>query len=187
MARKRARRKAAGKKTRRKTAAKGGRKAAAKSRRKPTRRAAAPRRAGARRRKPAARAGRKKRKAAAGAGTPSPGRRRPAEERLQGPPPREATLMRSDRQRASDERLAEYTSTSPRLSGGDVDADWERAGSTGEEAVGGSVATPDQDVVDELGDALGVGRSPDAPVRSSEEILRDRDVRRHRRDDQAPE
>jgi uncharacterized protein DUF6335 len=33
----------------------------------------------------------------------------------------------------------------PRLSGGDVDADWQRAESTGEEAVGGSVATPDQD------------------------------------------
>jgi hypothetical protein len=94
--------------------------------------------------------------------------------------------MRRDVERAADERLAEHTATSPRLSGGDVDADWERAGSAGEEAVGGSVATPDQDVVDELGDALGVGRAPDAPVRSSEEILRERDARRHRRDDQSP-
>ncbi|MBI2529072.1 MAG: hypothetical protein HYV93_24190 [Candidatus Rokubacteria bacterium] len=65
----------------------------------------------------------------------------------------------------------------PTLSGGDVDADWQRAGSSGEEAVGGSVATPDQDVVDEIGRALGVEQPTDAPVRPSEEILRDRDRR----------
>jgi hypothetical protein len=39
------------------------------------------------------------------------------------------------------------------LSGGDVDADWARAQSSGDEAVGGSVTTPDQDVVDEHADA----------------------------------
>jgi hypothetical protein len=69
---------------------------------------------------------------------------------------------------------------SPRLSGGDVDADWWRAASSGEEAVGGSVATPDQDVVDELGDALGVGRPGDAEFWTSGEILGERD--RHRWD-----
>ena len=63
----------------------------------------------------------------------------------------------------------------PALTGGDVDADWERAASSGEEAVGGSVATPDQDVVDEIGHALGVEQAPDSPVRTSEEILRARD------------
>jgi hypothetical protein len=63
----------------------------------------------------------------------------------------------------------------PRLTGGDVDADWQRASSSGEEAVGGSVATPDQDVVDEIGQALGVPQAPDAEVRASEEILRERD------------
>jgi len=36
---------------------------------------------------------------------------------------------------------AEYTSVSPADPGGDVDADWQRAESSGEEAVGGSVAT----------------------------------------------
>jgi hypothetical protein len=72
------------------------------------------------------------------------------------------------------ERL-EHPETSPVLSGGDVDADWQRAESTGEEAVGGSVATPDQDVVDDLGRALGVEQPPDAEVRTSEEILRARD------------
>ncbi|MGH7265309.1 MAG: DUF6335 family protein, partial [Candidatus Rokuibacteriota bacterium] len=79
-----------------------------------------------------------------------------------------------------------HPETSPRLTGGDVDADWQNAAGAGDEAGGGSTATPDQDVVDELGDALGVGRAPDAPVRSSEEILQARDARRHRRDDQSP-
>jgi hypothetical protein len=71
-----------------------------------------------------------------------------------------------------------HTESTPALSGGDVDADWQRADSSGEEAVGGSVATPDQDVVDEIGRALGVARPPTAPVVPSEEILRDRDRRR---------
>jgi hypothetical protein len=65
--------------------------------------------------------------------------------------------------------------TGPSLTGGDLDADWMRAHLSGEEAVGGSVATPDQDVVDEIGHALGVEQAPDAEVRTSEEILRDRD------------
>jgi len=61
------------------------------------------------------------------------------------------------------------------LSGGDVDVDWQRAASSGEEAVGGSMATPDQDVVDEIGRALGVAQEPDAPVTTSAEILERRD------------
>jgi hypothetical protein len=71
--------------------------------------------------------------------------------------------------------LAEHSETHPRLTGGDLDADWQRAWSDGEEAVGGSVATPDQDVVDELGRALGVEQPLDAEVRTSEEILGARD------------
>jgi hypothetical protein len=100
---------------------------------------------------------------------------RPDEEELEGPPPREATGLRDDRERNAAETLAEHTSTSPELSGGDVDADWQRADSVGEEAVGGTVATPDQDIVDDLGDALGVPRSPDDEVRPSREILEERD------------
>ena len=71
--------------------------------------------------------------------------------------------------------LAAHTETSPRLTGGDVDADWQAAYSSGEESVGGSVATPDQDVVDEIGRALGVEQEADAPVQTSDEILRARD------------
>ena len=71
--------------------------------------------------------------------------------------------------------IVTHPETSPALTGGDVDADWMRAHTSGEEAVGGSVATPDQDVVDEIGHALGVEQAPDAEVRTSAEILRDRD------------
>jgi hypothetical protein len=71
-----------------------------------------------------------------------------------------------------------HAETSPRLTGGDVDADWQGAYASGDEAVGGSTATPDQDVVDELGEALGVPQAPDAEVLTSAEILRARD--RHR-------
>jgi hypothetical protein len=76
------------------------------------------------------------------------------------------------------EELEVLHHVSPRLSGGDVDADWSGAESSGEEAVGGSVATPDQDVVDELARALGVEQDADAEFRTAGEILRERDAHR---------
>jgi|SRR5262245_64347224 len=82
------------------------------------------------------------------------------------------------------ERLA-HTETSPRLTGGDLDADWHSAWEVGDEAVGGTVATPDQSVVDELGEALGVAQAPDAELHTSSEILGERD--RHRWDLQEDE
>ena len=102
-------------------------------------------------------------------------RRGVPEEDLQGPPARETTVMRDDRERAAEAHREAYHETSPRLTGGDPDADWERADHVGEEAVGGTVATPDQNVVDELGSALGVPRAPDEEVRTSGEILERRD------------
>ena len=71
--------------------------------------------------------------------------------------------------------LGRQPGTGPRLSAGDVDADWSRAESTGEETVGGSVATPDQDVVDEIGRALGVEQEDEAEPTTSQEMLRRRD------------
>jgi len=76
---------------------------------------------------------------------------------------------------AAEETTARQAGIGPRLSGGDVDADASDAATVGEEAVGGSVATPDQDVVDEIGRALGVEQASDAEVTTSEEILRRRD------------
>lgn len=64
-----------------------------------------------------------------------------------------------------------------RVTGGDIDADWRRAACEGEEGVGGSAPTPDQDEVDEIGRALGVEQELDAEVRTSGEILRHRDRR----------
>lgn len=73
------------------------------------------------------------------------------------------------------EAIATHTDASPVLTGGDVDADWLGAAAAGDEAVGGSAPTPDQDVVDEIGRALGVEQASDAEVRTSDEILRARD------------
>jgi hypothetical protein len=66
------------------------------------------------------------------------------------------------------------------LTAGDLDADRERAASSGEEAVGGSASTPDQDQVDAIGQALGVERAQNAEVVASADMLKGRDQRRWR-------
>ncbi len=76
-----------------------------------------------------------------------------------------------------EEELNEYHGLSPDISAGDVDASWQSADASGEEALGGTVPTPDQDVVDNLGTAAGVTYSADEPLDSDRKIL-DRD--RHR-------
>ena len=53
------------------------------------------------------------------------------------------------------EELDEHNSLSPEITGGYLDASWQTADQTGEETVGGSTPTPDQDVVEELGQAAG--------------------------------
>jgi hypothetical protein len=73
--------------------------------------------------------------------------------------------------------VLEHHETGPAASAGDLDADWQRAQSSGEEAAGGSVSTPDQDRVDEIGHALGVEQPSTAPLRTTEEILAERDQR----------
>jgi uncharacterized protein DUF6335 len=73
--------------------------------------------------------------------------------------------------------VLEHHETGPAASAGDLDADWQRAESSGEEAVGGSVSTPDQDRVDDIGHALGVEQPSAAPLRASEEMLEERDRR----------
>ena len=47
----------------------------------------------------------------------------------------------------------------------------------GEETVGGSVPTPDQDIVDELGEAVGLTYEDDEPLHGEEKI-RERDRNR---------
>lgn len=60
------------------------------------------------------------------------------------------------------------TSVSSDLSAGDVDARWDQAESGGEETVGGSSPTPDQDIVDEIGRAIGVTYEEGEPLRVGE-------------------
>lgn len=72
--------------------------------------------------------------------------------------------------------LREHHSSTPRDSAGDIDADWRRS-DTGEETPGGSAPTPDQDVVEELGEAVGLTYEDNEPL-DTEEKLAERD--RHR-------
>lgn len=67
--------------------------------------------------------------------------------------------------------------SSPRLSGGDVDARWDQAEASGEETAAGSAPTPDQSLVDEIGDAWGIVYQPgeELKIGPKEE---DRDVHR---------
>jgi hypothetical protein len=74
-----------------------------------------------------------------------------------------------------EQKLHQHTSTSPALTAGDLDADWASADSTGDEAPGGDNPTPDQDVVDEIGRALGVEYDDDEELQGGDEIAaRDR-------------
>ena len=56
-------------------------------------------------------------------------------------------------------------SVSPELSAGDVDARWDQAESSGDETPGGSAPTPDMQVVDEIGRAIGLTYQEGEPLR----------------------
>ena len=86
--------------------------------------------------------------------------RPPAEEVVPTPPSslnmnRRGSAARSGRAEMAVER-ERHRSFSPELAGGDADVDLESAYFSGEEAPGGDNPTPDQDVVDEIGRAVGV-------------------------------
>jgi hypothetical protein len=70
-----------------------------------------------------------------------------------------------------------HTETSPALTGGDVDADWEEAYAVGDEAPGGDNPTPDQDRVDDIGRALGVEYADNEELKAGDKISK-RDKRR---------
>ena len=72
--------------------------------------------------------------------------------------------------------LREHHSRTPDLSAGDLDADWGRA-DIGEETVGGSSPTPDQDIVEELGEAVGLTYEDNEPLHTTEKV-EERDRRR---------
>ena len=75
------------------------------------------------------------------------------------------------------ESLANHASMTPAITGGDVDANLETAYFSGDGAPGGDNSTPDQDVVDEIGKALGVEYQDHEELRGSDKVA-DRDKHR---------
>lgn len=76
--------------------------------------------------------------------------------------------------RSMRDAIDEYNEVGPELSGGDIDAAWSQADGTGEETVGGDAPTPDQDIVDDLGKAVGLEMDDKTPLWTTEALeLRD--------------
>ena len=94
-----------------------------------------------------------------------------------GPPSVAGADRSSPHAREPYDRLTAHGSVGPAIAGGDLDADWESAASTGDGAPGGANPTPDQTVVDEIGRAVGV-QFEDGEALDVEEKVVERD--RHR-------
>ena len=69
------------------------------------------------------------------------------------------------------DKLRVHNADHPVLSGGDIDAAWDQA-DVGEETVGGSVPTPDQDIVELLGEAVGLTYDDDEPLNIERKLER---------------
>jgi hypothetical protein len=82
---------------------------------------------------------------------------------------RSASAARSGRRELL-ERYEEHTETGPALTGGDVDADWESAYSVGDEAPGGDNPTPDQDIVDDIGRAVGIEYQDNEELKGADKV-----------------
>ena len=100
--------------------------------------------------------------------------RRTLDETVQTPPSslnmdRHSSAARSGRAGMAD-NLFEHRNMSPEITGGDVDVDLEDAYFTGEEAPGGDNPTPDQDIVDDIGKALGVEYNDDEELKSADKL-----------------
>jgi hypothetical protein len=81
--------------------------------------------------------------------------------------PSAARSGRSALQHAKKER----TNTSPEMTGGDVDADWEDAYAVGDEAPGGDNPTPDQDRVDDIGRAIGIEYADNEELKGADKVI----------------
>ncbi len=68
------------------------------------------------------------------------------------------------------QRQREHGEAGSPLTGGELDSDWNDAYSSGEEAPGGDMPTPDQDVVEEIGRALGVEYEDAEELKGAEKI-----------------
>jgi hypothetical protein len=89
---------------------------------------------------------------------------------------RRGSAARSGRAEMAEEH-ARVASMTPDISAGDVDVNVEDAYFVGDEAPGGDNPTPDQDVVDDIGKALGVEYQDAEELRSGDKVA-DRDKHR---------
>jgi hypothetical protein len=174
----------------RRKAARGGKKAKGRGKRAPARRstkrssrAAAPRRAASRSPKQRSatkrtrtRKGRRKTPSSAARATPPAlaRERRTLDETLLSPPSsldmnRRGSAARTGRAEIAESRQ-DHASMTPAITAGDVDADVENAYFSGEEAPGGDTPTPDQDIVDDIGRAIGIEYQDNEPLRSSDKV-----------------
>lgn len=105
--------------------------------------------------------------------------RKTLEETVQTPPSslnmvRRGTAVRTGRAEVA-ESLEQHRGMSPDIAGGDVDVDVEDAYFTGDEAPGGDNSTPDQDIVDDIGKALGVEYQDNEELKAVDKVTeRDR-------------
>jgi len=83
---------------------------------------------------------------------------------------RHGSAARSGRAELDQSRRA-HRSMTPEIAGGDVDVDVEDAYFTGEEAPGGDNPTPDQDIVDDIGKALGVEYADNEELKASDKVV----------------
>ena len=60
---------------------------------------------------------------------------------------------------------------SPAITGGDVDADWENAYFSGDEAPGGDNPTPAQEIVNDIGKTLGVKYEDNEELKGSDNVV----------------
>ena len=83
---------------------------------------------------------------------------------------RHGSAARTGRAEMAESRL-EHRGMSPSITGGDVDVDLENAYFSGDEAPGGDNPTPDQDVVDDIGKALGVEYADNEELKAADKVV----------------
>lgn len=87
---------------------------------------------------------------------------------------RRGTAVRTGRAEVAESRQ-QHKGMPTDITGGDVDVDLEDAYFTGDEAPGGDNPTPDQDIVDDIGKALGVEYQDNEELKAVDKVTeRDR-------------
>jgi hypothetical protein len=89
---------------------------------------------------------------------------------------RHGSAVRTGRAEVAESRQ-DHRTLSPELAAGDVDVNIENAYFSGDEAPGGDNPSPDQDIVDQIGRAIGVEYQDNEELRSSDKVAQ-RDKKR---------